>query len=118
MYYAGLRPEEAINLRADDVALPSRARLDAKDDEWGELHLQSARPMRAATGLMTAVSANGGSSSIELRGRSGASKQAARGDCLVQHGGEAESAVRGDPLVQGDVQAVRRGGRVGSSLPG
>lgn len=43
MYYAGLRPEEAINLRADD-ALPSQARLDAKDDEWGELHLRSATP--------------------------------------------------------------------------
>lgn len=44
MYYAGLRPEELINLRADDVALPSQARLDAKDDEWGELHLRSATP--------------------------------------------------------------------------
>ena len=29
MYYAGLRPEEAINLRVDDVVLPSNMREDA-----------------------------------------------------------------------------------------
>jgi hypothetical protein len=45
MYHAGLRPEEAINLRADDVVLPSKARQDAPDDdEWGELHLHAATP--------------------------------------------------------------------------
>ena len=45
MYYAGLRPEEAINLRADDVVLPAEARHDAQGDEqWGELHLRSATP--------------------------------------------------------------------------
>jgi integrase len=45
MYYAGLRPEEAINLRTDDVLLPSKARKDAQDDdEWGELHLRAATP--------------------------------------------------------------------------
>jgi integrase len=53
MYYAGLRPEEAINLRADDITLPSRVReddndqagKDAHDDaEWGELHLRTATP--------------------------------------------------------------------------
>jgi site-specific recombinase XerD len=45
MYYAGLRPEEAINLRADDVVLPAKAQRDAQDDdEWGELHLRAATP--------------------------------------------------------------------------
>ena len=45
MYYAGLRPEEAINLRADNIVLPSKARQDAPDDdEWGELHLRTATP--------------------------------------------------------------------------
>jgi len=45
MYYAGLRPEEAINLRADDVVLASPERHDVHDDEqWGELHLRSATP--------------------------------------------------------------------------
>ncbi len=38
MYYAGLRPEEAINLRADDVVLPP------PHDQWGELHLRGATP--------------------------------------------------------------------------
>ncbi len=41
MYYAGLRPEEAINLRRDNVILPQ----DRPDDEdWGELHIRSATP--------------------------------------------------------------------------
>ena len=40
MYYARLRPEEAINLRADDVDLPPE---DVKED-WGELHLRHATP--------------------------------------------------------------------------
>jgi integrase len=53
MYYAGLRPEEAINLSADDVILPiegpkedHREPLDTHDDddEWGELHLRTATP--------------------------------------------------------------------------
>jgi integrase len=45
MYYAGLRPEEAINVRADDVVLPVEARHEAQDDaEWGELHLRTATP--------------------------------------------------------------------------
>ncbi|HUB41719.1 MAG TPA: hypothetical protein VMA72_22975 [Streptosporangiaceae bacterium] len=44
MYYAGLRPEEAINLRAEDVVLLTQARQDGQDDEWGELHLRSATP--------------------------------------------------------------------------
>ena len=42
MYYAGLRPEEAINLAADNVMLPPSGRSD--DDDWGELHLRGATP--------------------------------------------------------------------------
>ena len=52
MYYAGLRPEEAISLTADNVVLPpqvrnqdSRQRQDLPEDEgWGELHIRSATP--------------------------------------------------------------------------
>ena len=50
MYYAGLRPEEAINLRRDDVVLPSRctttttAMQDPRDEDWGELHIRNATP--------------------------------------------------------------------------
>jgi integrase len=52
MYYAGLRPEEAINLAKDNVILPPRAWdeesqrwQDPPDDqEWGELHIRSATP--------------------------------------------------------------------------
>jgi integrase len=50
MYYAGLRPEEAVNLRRDDVTLPSRiwnteTRQWARDpDAWGELHFHGASP--------------------------------------------------------------------------
>jgi integrase len=42
MYYAGLRPEEAINLAAENVILPPRDRPD--EDGWGELHIRSATP--------------------------------------------------------------------------
>jgi integrase len=42
MYYAGLRPEEAINLTADNVILPPPGRPG--DDDWGELHIRSATP--------------------------------------------------------------------------
>jgi hypothetical protein len=41
MYYAGLRPEEAINLSRDNVILPPR---DRGDDDWGELRIRSATP--------------------------------------------------------------------------
>ena len=45
MYYAGLRPEEAISLCADDIVLPAEARQDAQDDDqWWELHLRAATP--------------------------------------------------------------------------
>ncbi|HUJ08317.1 MAG TPA: tyrosine-type recombinase/integrase, partial [Streptosporangiaceae bacterium] len=37
LYYSGLRPEEAIALRRQDVMLPT-------DDNWGELHLRAAKP--------------------------------------------------------------------------
>jgi integrase len=42
MYYAGLRPEEAINLRRDNVILPPQERNG--DEDWGELHLRNATP--------------------------------------------------------------------------
>jgi integrase len=52
MYYAGLRPEEAINLGTDNVILPPRVwdedgqqwQNPSDDQEWGELHLRSATP--------------------------------------------------------------------------
>jgi integrase len=52
MYYAGLRPEEAINLSADNALLLPRI-WDAEchqwqdppdDQDWGELHLRGATP--------------------------------------------------------------------------
>jgi integrase len=42
MYYAGLRPEEAVNLAMDNVILPPRDRPD--DEDWGELHIRGATP--------------------------------------------------------------------------
>jgi integrase len=45
MYYAGLRPEEAINLREDNVIMPHLAHEDPRGDEdWDELHIRSATP--------------------------------------------------------------------------
>jgi integrase len=50
LYYSGLRPEEAVGLRRQDVALPHLVWDDAgqaraePDDQWGELHLRTARP--------------------------------------------------------------------------
>lgn len=40
MYYSALRPEEVVNVRADDLELPPEGRKK----EWGELHLSSAAP--------------------------------------------------------------------------
>jgi integrase len=51
MYYAGLRPEEAINLAADNVILPPQVWDENSqqwhapgEEDWGELHLRSATP--------------------------------------------------------------------------
>jgi len=52
MYYAGLRPEEAINLGRDNIILPPQAwdedsqqwRDPPDEEDWGELHLRSATP--------------------------------------------------------------------------
>jgi integrase len=52
MYYAGLRPEEAINLSADNIILPPRTwdterqlwQDPPEDGDWGELHLRAATP--------------------------------------------------------------------------
>lgn len=40
MYYSALRPEEAVNLRRDDITLPAPEDPEA----WGELGLTGARP--------------------------------------------------------------------------
>jgi integrase len=40
MYYAGLRPEEAVSLSSDCVSLPP----PAHEEDWGELHLRNATP--------------------------------------------------------------------------
>lgn len=42
MYYAGLRPEEAINLSWENMILPPSGRPD--DEDWSELHIRSATP--------------------------------------------------------------------------
>ena len=48
IYYAALRPEEAVNLRKDNIVLPPLVRNDATDeweepaDDWGELRFCSA----------------------------------------------------------------------------
>ncbi len=44
MYYAGLRPEEAISLCVDNVVVPSQAQDGQDDQAWGELHLRNAMP--------------------------------------------------------------------------
>jgi integrase len=48
MYYAGLRPEEAINLGRDNVILPPGVWDEEsplqRDPDWGELHIRSATP--------------------------------------------------------------------------
>ena len=41
MYYAGLRPEEAVSLRRDNLRLPPRT---SDSDGWGELEFQDASP--------------------------------------------------------------------------
>jgi integrase len=42
LYYAGLRPEEAISLSRDNVILPPHDRPG--DDDWGEVHIRSPTP--------------------------------------------------------------------------
>ncbi len=48
LYFAGLRPEEATNLRRNDLALPERTWNDETHQwevhEWGEIYLDSAAP--------------------------------------------------------------------------
>jgi integrase len=49
MYYAGLRPEEAINLGRDNIIWPTQIwdedsqqwRDPADEEDWGELHIRS-----------------------------------------------------------------------------
>lgn len=42
MYYAALRPSEAVDLRESNLTLPD---TDADADEWGELHLSRSAPV-------------------------------------------------------------------------
>jgi integrase len=65
MYYAGLRPEEAINLSRDNVILPPHDRGD--DDDWGEPTFAARHPTRAASGPTMAASARCDSSSTGPR---------------------------------------------------
>jgi len=50
LYHSGLRPEEAVGLRRQDVELPALLRDEdhhdwrEPDDPWRELHLRAARP--------------------------------------------------------------------------
>ncbi|MGW0810774.1 tyrosine-type recombinase/integrase [Nonomuraea sp. NPDC002799] len=50
MYYTALRPEEAVNLRGDNVLIPDLIRngetgeTEEPADDWGELHLANAAP--------------------------------------------------------------------------
>lgn len=50
MYYSGLRPEEAVNVRLRDVTLPALVRnpetgvMEESEDAWGELHLGTVAP--------------------------------------------------------------------------
>ncbi|MCG5216507.1 site-specific integrase [Streptosporangium soli] len=50
MYYAGLRPEEVVNLRGHNVTLPDlvqneeTSEWEEPEDAWGELHFTTAAP--------------------------------------------------------------------------
>jgi integrase len=50
MYYAALRPEEAMNLREDNITLPpliwnkEKQEWEEPADDWGELHFSKATP--------------------------------------------------------------------------
>ncbi|MEV4080793.1 tyrosine-type recombinase/integrase [Nonomuraea fuscirosea] len=50
LYYAGLRPEEAVNLGGDNIVIPEleknaeTGQMEEPADDWGELHLTAATP--------------------------------------------------------------------------
>ncbi|MFB4264609.1 tyrosine-type recombinase/integrase [Nonomuraea sp. GTA35] len=50
MYYAALRPEEAVNLRDDNIIIPALVKntetgqMEEPANDWGELHFASAAP--------------------------------------------------------------------------
>ncbi|MGN9845062.1 tyrosine-type recombinase/integrase [Nonomuraea sp. H19] len=50
MYYAALRPEEAVNLREDNIIIPERVKnaetgqMEEPANDWGELHFSHAAP--------------------------------------------------------------------------
>ncbi|MER5320492.1 hypothetical protein [Streptosporangium roseum] len=51
LYFAGLRPEEAVNLREKDMTLPDTP------DTWGEFYLTTATRTPAGSGPIPAKSA-------------------------------------------------------------
>ncbi|MEV4800420.1 hypothetical protein AB0K18_10430 [Nonomuraea sp. NPDC049421] len=69
MYYAGLRPEEAVNLRRDNVTIPElvanpeTGEMEPPADDWENSTSPVQHPSPAASGPMTAPCAKKGRSS-------------------------------------------------------
>jgi integrase len=82
MYYAGLRPEEAVNLRKGDVTLPpmrwnkatKQWDLPLQKDDWGELHFRQASPDAGGEWTDDGKSASFANSSTEPRATSASSR--------------------------------------------
>ena len=76
-YFAGLRPEEALSLRRDDVTLPPLMRNEgtgqwdepSEDDDWGELHLRNATPEAGAAWTDDREEPRGAPAQAPSRGR-------------------------------------------------
>ena len=78
IYYAALRPEEAVNLREDNITLPPLVRNDATRQMGGTRRrlgraavLARPHPRSAPNGPMTAAAANTGTSSPAPQGNGG-----------------------------------------------
>ena len=95
MYYAGLRPEEAVSLSTDCVSLPPRLRRTA----GANCISATRRPTPAASGPTTAVRERGGSSSIAPMATAGScpSIPSWHGCCATV---SRSSALPGRPAVQ------------------
>jgi integrase len=74
IYYAALRPEEAVNLGKDNITLPplvwnaATGKWEEPADDGGELRFCSAAPEVGAEGLTMAPAANNGTSSLDPPG--------------------------------------------------
>ena len=66
LYYAALRPAEAVALRASSCILPARG--------WGQLTLTASLPRRRAPGLATAPRANRAASNTAPKAPAGRSR--------------------------------------------